>query len=92
MKIKHWQGYGCVNAKKISMTKEKGITRLHIRVSGNHEYGVEIRDQCTVNHWLIPHFDKTFPDYDYRRIDTMRTEMDYDSEPEACDYYIEYHD
>ena len=40
MKIKHWQGYGCVNAVRV---KDKEHT-LHIRVTGNHECGIEAQN------------------------------------------------
>ena len=40
MKIKHWQGYGCVNATKVKMTTKDNIRNLIIRVSGNHECGL----------------------------------------------------
>jgi hypothetical protein len=58
MRIKHWQGYGSVNAK----VKEKGFTYspqgmtnryVVIEVRGNHEYGLEVyRDNYTVAKWL----------------------------------------
>lgn len=36
MKLKHWQGYGTVVAKKISYQKSNDIITLKIRVTGNH--------------------------------------------------------
>lgn len=36
MKLKHWQGYGTVIAKKISYQKSNDIITLKIRVTGNH--------------------------------------------------------
>ena len=46
MKIKHWQGYGTVTAKKISLEKqENGHRIIRILVSGNHECGIECNDK-----------------------------------------------
>lgn len=42
MKLKHWQGYGCVHAKKVSLSTFKDMFgdkygKLQIKVWGNHE-------------------------------------------------------
>jgi len=62
MKIKHWQGYGSVNAKKLSKSTKGGITTLKVEVSGNHEYGVVRDDIYDLKRWLVDRFDKTAPD------------------------------
>ena len=59
MKIKHWQGYGTLNAKKISSTKDT----LVVEVWGNHEWGLERDDPYDVFKWLVEKFDKTRKDY-----------------------------
>ena len=63
MKIKHWQGYGCVNATKVKMKTKDGLRNLIIRVSGNHEYGLSRNDKYDVSNWLIKRFDKSFTNY-----------------------------
>ena len=58
MRIKHWQGYGSVNAKvkeKDSTYSLQGMTNrcVVIEVRGNHEYGLEVyKDNYTVAKWL----------------------------------------
>lgn len=59
MKIKHWVGYGTVNAQKV---KDKSCT-LHVRVTGNHEWGLVRNDAYNLYHWLVKRFDKSAPDY-----------------------------
>ena len=88
MKIKHWQGYGCVNAKKISMTTNSdGKTVLKVQVTGNHEYGIETNDDYKVNNWLIKRFDKTANNPRY--ID-VQTKTSFQNGVEVCDYTITY--
>ena len=58
MKIKHWAGYGCVNASKV---KDSACT-LHVRVEGNHEQGVVREDPYTLYLWLVKRFDKSAAD------------------------------
>ena len=74
MKIKHFAGYGCVNAKKIALFKRNNITTLIVDVSGDHERGLKpyiIEDAIKwiaarfYNHVLdIPAY-KTHIDYEY---------------------------
>ena len=59
MKIKHFAGYGTVNAKKISKTQKNGKTKLVVEVTGNHEYGLQRDDPYTLKLWLINRFDKS---------------------------------
>lgn len=81
MKIKHWQGYGCVNAEKI----ESCDGYLKIRVWGNHEYGLERNDTYDVFNWLVKRFSRKHKDYTeiasmitddgYEKIDGLYTEV-----------------
>ena len=65
MKIKHWQGYGSVNVKKVSKTTftdrwgEKK-NKMVLRVSGNHEWGLVRNDIYSVKRWLFDRFEKSF--------------------------------
>jgi len=57
MKIKHWQGYGCVNASIIFRAKlrnknNKIVKGIKIRVTGNHEYGLKM-DMNTGHYWIV---------------------------------------
>ena len=56
MTIKHFAGYGRVNAKRI-----KDDATLHIRVFGNHEQGLYRDDLYDLYNWLVKRFDKTVP-------------------------------
>lgn len=92
MKIKHWQGYGTVSARKI---QDKSCT-LHIQVTGNHEWGLRRDDPYDLFHWLVKRFDKSVPDYlewnnrlqDIRCVEgeTVINGLDTDT----CDYYFYY--
>ena len=70
MKLKHWQGYGTVNAKRVSNTKnDDGTKTLEISVTGMHEYGLVRNDTYDIHRWLVARFAKDCPDY--RRIESM---------------------
>lgn len=92
MKIKHWQGYGCVDAKKVSRTDDT----LVIHVWGMHEYGLERTDEYDVFEWLVSKFDKTRKDY--RDIVSVSTDDYYTDEmyrgryptTEHCVYTIKF--
>jgi len=60
MKIKHFQGYGSVQAKKVSKTIVGDKTKLVIEVKGNHEYGLVRNDIYDVKRWLFDKFEKNF--------------------------------
>lgn len=65
MRIKHFAGYGSVEAKMISKNtfiNEYGEvkTRLTIGVKGNHEWGIVREDIYDVKHWLFDKFEKKF--------------------------------
>ena len=94
MKIKHWQGYGTVEARKM---QNKSCT-LHIRVSGNHEWGLRRDDMYDLFGWLIKRFDKSLKDKtyaDFRRLDPQVYIIEWTdtAEPgtrDVCDYYFTY--
>ena len=93
MRIKHWQGYGTLEAKRIS-TKTKidpfyGDTKtVHIRVKGNHEWGLERNDKYDVFNWLLKKFDRTANDY--RQITDLNLVSSTEDGIDVCDYYITY--
>ena len=65
MRIKHFAGYGSVEAKKVSkttFTDEYGEkkTKLVVRVKGNHEWGLVRDDIYDVKRWLFDKFEKNF--------------------------------
>ena len=41
MRIKHFAGYGCINAKKLKHETKNGVTTLIINVYGDHECGLK---------------------------------------------------
>lgn len=68
MKVKHFAGYGSVEAKKISKTTSTNIlgekvTTLKIQVKGNHEWGLVRGFSYDLYNWLIKRFDKDVKDY-----------------------------
>lgn len=67
MKLKHFAGYGCINAKKISKTTTTNIfgekfSILKIQVKGAHEQGLETDDTYRLYNWLVKRFDKSVKD------------------------------
>lgn len=71
MKIKHWQGYGTVNAVKV---KDKNFT-LCVKVSGNHEWGLRRNDYYDLFNWLIKRFDKSVANMTYAEFRKLRPEV-----------------
>lgn len=70
MRIKHFAGYGSVEAKMVSKTpfiNEHGEvkTKLVVRVKGNHEWGIVREDIYDVKHWLFDKFEKKFEGTEY---------------------------
>lgn len=64
MRIKHWQGYGCVDAKRTAKrVNSDGTVFLEITVTGEHEYGLERNDVYDVHRWLLSKFAKDCPGY-----------------------------
>lgn len=92
MKIKHWQGYGVVEAKKVSKTDNGGYTTLKVRVSGNHEWGIDLGCDSwrfyDVYNWLVKRFDKTMTDY--MKIVSVSTNLYEVDGVDCCDYVIVY--
>ena len=96
MKIKHWQGYGTVTAQKIP---DKNCT-LHVRVTGNHEWGLRRDNDYDLFRWLVKRFDKRFTDYDewYSKNPNVVINEGYipgyirqdGLDLETCDYYFTY--
>ena len=91
MKIKHWQGYGCVNATKC---KDSLPSMLHIRVEGNHEWGIVREDDYDLYNWLVKRFDQTVPDYPdwHRSCPIIEVRPGWRTDPvlgsvDTCDYY-----
>lgn len=77
MVIKHFQGYGRVNAKKVSNKKVtdaygREFNELVINVTGNHECGLALPypDNYSVYQWLVSKFDKSCESY--LDIETMK--------------------
>lgn len=69
MRIKHFAGYGIIEAKKVSVKTENGVRTLVIKVKGNHEWGINREmDSGCIYTWLVKKFDKTLPDdFNYYR-------------------------
>ena len=54
MKIKHWQGYGTVDAKKLCEYEiARNQKKIIIQVTGNHEYGIARHDAYDIYNWLL---------------------------------------
>ena len=92
MKLKHWQGYGSVTAVRI---KDKSCD-LHVRVSGNHEWGVETRYNDHAYNWLYKRFKRNAPFYwdwlmDGGKIETIPG-YDHEKKEETCDYIFKKED
>lgn len=61
MKIKHFAGYGSVQARKVSKTTlSNGQIKLVVEVKGNHEWGLVRNDIYDVKKWLFDRFEKNF--------------------------------
>lgn len=65
MKLKHWQGYGSVTAVRV---KDKSCD-LHVRISGNHEWGLVPCMEDIGYDWIMKRFNKAAPAtyYEYER-------------------------
>lgn len=92
MKVKHWQGYGTVNMKKISQNTKNGIKTIVVQVSGNHEWGLKRNDTYDIHKWICSKFAKDCKEY----CDIVNLQInDYykrinDLDIEFCDYTISY--
>lgn len=94
-KIKHFAGYGTVKAGVI----KDGSCTLHVKVEGNHEYGICRYEEDTLYDWLVKRFDKNVPDYatwlKLRPIINIHQDIRLDAtDPsgcvDICDYYFHY--
>jgi len=66
MKIKHFAGYGSVQAKKVSKTNiDDDKVKLVVEVKGNHEWGLVRKDIYDVRRWLFNRFEKNFHGEDW---------------------------
>lgn len=66
MRIKHFAGYGSVQAKKVSKTSVgENKSKLVVEVKGNHECGLVRDDIYDVRRWLFNRFEKNFNGNDY---------------------------
>lgn len=88
MKLKHWQGYGSVDATKIRKTVQRGIVTLIVKVKGNHECGLRRDDHYDLANWLIKRFDKTFKDY--RSIQNVSIRETEENGVDVCVYTFTY--
>lgn len=92
MKIKHFAGYGSVQAKKVSKATIGNRTKLVVEVKGNHEWGLVRDDIYDVRRWLFNKFEKNFKGEDYEI--SMSIEDDYVKENnidvEVATYTFEY--
>ena len=90
MKIKHYQGYGTVQAKKINKTGNC----LKVTVWGNHEYGLIRDDKYDVFNWLVKRFDKVHKDcrdISSMAISSYSKKID-GIDTDFCDYTIYFRD
>lgn len=93
MKIKHFAGYGTVNARKLKLETVDGKTTLVVEVTGDHEWGLVRRnDPYLIKHWLVERFDKTMRDDHLVNIWGLDYTVDYDwsSPVERAVYTITY--
>ena len=90
-RIKHWQGYGSVDAKVLRNTPENMI----IQVKGMHEYGLDCGawDTDRVYEWLVKRFDPSRKPTDIKSVDI---DDDYERQGnvdiEVCTYDIHFVD
>ena len=90
MKIKHWQGYGTVDAVKL---KSKDFD-LVVKVSGNHEWGLRRDDTYDLFRWLVQRFDPAWKDKTYAEFNRAGGQVfiqhwDYGN-TEFCQYSFRY--
>lgn len=94
MKIKHWQGYGVLNAKVLKkgfvynpMVKSNYIV---IEVKGNHEYGLDTYDRYFIFNWLLKKFDKNVRSVSQIKSVELEESWDNQAKEEVCVYKIFY--
>ena len=97
MKIKHFVGYGTVNATKLNniviyKSLTETIKRVTIKVTGNHEWGLYRNDTYDIYNWIVKRFCKDCNDY--RNIINIGICLDYELinniDTKICIYTIDY--
>jgi len=93
MKVKHFAGYGSVEAKKIGQRKEGELKTVVVRVRGNHERGLLCFDRYDFVRWLGKKVIKDLEDE--RCIVRYATNECYEiaedgNDVETCTYYVTY--
>ncbi len=95
MKIKHFMGYGSVNAKVVEKGLKtdvaNGVLRKHLKINvwGNHEYGLKREDKYDINNWLVKKVARV--DIDYKNIEKITcTYIPNIDGQEAVQYNISY--
>lgn len=73
MKLKHWQGYGSVNAVKV----EDKPTEVTILVTGLHEYGLVLEDVYDAKKWLLDRLCPKYKDIPYWKVTLFVYEENY---------------
>ena len=63
MKVKHWQGYGTVEMKKVSQKTQNGVKTVVVKVSGNHEWGLKRNDVYDIHRWICKRLAKDCKEY-----------------------------
>lgn len=90
MKIKHWQGYGTIEAKRIP---DKSCD-LCVVLSGNHEWGLRRDDMYDLFNWLVKRFDRSMKDVEWLEFRKLQPEVyiaewEYDG-IDRCQYKFRY--
>lgn len=83
MRIKHWAGYGCVNAKMTHRVRNypESERTMIIEVRGLHECGLDrSHDKYDCFNWLLKRFDKDVANLNDRCISKIDYNEHYDSE------------
>lgn len=90
MKLKHFAGYGTVEATRIP----NASCTLHVRVHGDHEWGLKREDDYDLFNWLVRRFDKSVKSYEeWHMKDPKIQVIEWSSEMgkhDYCDYYFTY--
>lgn len=92
MNIKHWAGYGVVEATKVSKkTAKNGMVTLVVMVKGNHERGLErgLWDEYLLYEWLVKRFDRK-AQYGNHMFQRIHADDDCSKSVETCEYTFVY--
>lgn len=94
MRIKHWAGYGSVNATIVrsELNTATNEEKYIIRVWGNHEMGLDRSDDSyDVYNWLVKKTVRNYKNIDYKYGIIKNIDFNYISNidnQEACEYTI----